>query len=73
MSFIFSEEVDEKVLSEAVMNSNSSILSCEVLDVFKGKQIPKDMKSVTFRLEALDRAQIKSVERLLNGLGGRIR
>jgi prephenate dehydrogenase len=72
-SFVFPEEVDENVLPEVIIRATSSLISCEVTDVFRGKQIPKGMKSITFRVELLNSEEILFVESLLSALGGKLR
>jgi len=42
----------------------------EVVDVFKGEQIPAGRKSITFRVEFLEHEEGDEIERLLKGLGG---
>jgi prephenate dehydrogenase len=72
-SFIFPEDVDETALAQVIKDAKTSITSCEVVDVFRGKQISKGKKSITLRVEVLNPDLINFVESLLTGLGGKIR
>lgn len=72
-SFVFPEGVDESVLSGVIKRATSSLVSCEVTDVFRGKQIPKGKKSITFHVEVLNSEEILFVESLLSALGGKLR
>ncbi len=69
-SFIFPEEVDETVLQEVVKDTSEGVIGVEVVDVFKGEQIPAGRKSITFRVEFLEHEEGDEIERLLKGLGG---
>jgi prephenate dehydrogenase len=72
-SLIFPEEVDETTLAQVIRDANISITSCDVVDVFRGKQISPGKKSITFRVEVLNPDLITFVESLLSRLGGKIR
>ncbi|HDH28328.1 MAG TPA: prephenate dehydrogenase [Euryarchaeota archaeon] len=72
-SFIFPEAVDETLLAEIIGNSLSTIVSSEVVDVFRGDQIPSGSKSITLRFETLNPGDDVFIERLLSGLGGKMR
>jgi ferredoxin-fold anticodon binding domain-containing protein len=72
-SFVFSEEVDEALLAGVVENSQSTIVSSEVVDVFRGDQIPPGSKSITMRFETLNPEDGILIEQLLQGLGGKMR
>jgi prephenate dehydrogenase len=72
-SFVFPEAVDETILAQAIKNSSNAVTSCEVVDVFKGKQIPHGKKSITLRVEIVEPEVAGFVEKLLTGLGGKMR
>ncbi len=72
-SYIFPDKVEEQVIIEVVRNSNKLITGCQVIDLFKGEQIPRGKKSITLRVWALEKKAFKGVESLLMGLGGSIR
>jgi prephenate dehydrogenase len=72
-SFVFSEDMDESLLAKVVENSQSTIVSSEVVDVFRGDQIPPGSKSITLRFETLNPEDVVHIEKLLQGLGGKMR
>ncbi|MFQ5800721.1 MAG: prephenate dehydrogenase [Candidatus Hydrothermarchaeales archaeon] len=72
-SFVFPEEVDEDRLAQVIKGSSDAIISCEVIDVFKGKQIPQNKKSITFRVESVGFDELDFAERILSELGGKMR
>ncbi|GBE18758.1 hypothetical protein BMS3Abin16_01364 [archaeon BMS3Abin16] len=65
--------MDETLLAEIIGNSLSTIVSSEVVDVFRGDQIPSGSKSITLRFETLNPGDDVFIERLLSGLGGKMR
>lgn len=46
---------------------------CRVLDVYRGENLPARMKSITIRVEGVVGMDFAEAERLLRGIGGRIR
>lgn len=72
-SYVFPEKVDESVLVKIIIDSDTAITTCDVIDVFRGKQIPEGKKSITLRVEVIGAAGFKKVEKLLTGLGGELR
>jgi prephenate dehydrogenase len=71
-SVVLDENASEEVIREVIMASDERIASVSLLDVYKGKQIPKGKKSITLRVEAVD-FDFKKIEKLLMGLGGVLR
>jgi len=51
---------------------DDNVISCSVIDVYKGKQIPRDKKSITLRVETIGPGFEKTIE-LLSGIGGVLR
>jgi prephenate dehydrogenase len=74
-SVIFPKGVEEKFICSFVAALDSRISSCEVIDTYRGKQIPKGKKSVTLRVESTDftKDDFKLIENALTGLGGVLR
>jgi len=72
-SFVFPEDVDEALLAELVAGFRATIVSCEVVDVFRGDQIPSGFKSITLRFETLESGDADFIKRVLSGLGGKAR
>ena len=75
-SYVFDENLDEKILKELIYNSSRTILQTEVIDVFRGKKIPANKKSVTIRVNFLNediKTQEQNVKNILVGLCGKIR
>jgi len=73
-SAVFSEEVSENVLAQVVKNHDARIISCTVIDVFRGNKIEKGKKSITISVEAVEfEEDFNKIESLLKSLGGKIR
>ncbi len=73
-SFLFPEGVEEGTLAEVVLALDGRVVSCTVLDVYRGPQVPAGMKSITLRVEALGPEEdLGKLERVLVGLGGTLR
>ncbi len=70
-SFMFPVNTDEEIIRKCI-ESTGDIISCKIIDIYKGKQIPEGKKSITFRVEALD-FDFSTVETLLKGIGGVLR
>ena len=51
---------------------DDNVIMCSVIDVYKGKQIPKGKKSVTLRVESTG-ASFKKTKELIRGIGGVLR
>ncbi len=71
-SVIFPEAVSEEIVRRALAGLSDGIVSCSIVETYRGKQVPKGMKSVTLRIEAID-FDFKRAEELLTGLGGALR
>ncbi|RMF90113.1 MAG: prephenate dehydrogenase [Methanobacteriota archaeon] len=69
-SYVFPEEVDEKALARVAKDLDSAVVSCDVVDVFRGRQIPEGKKSVTLRAELMEPEKAGLIEELLQRLGG---
>jgi prephenate dehydrogenase len=74
-SVIYPEALEEEPLCRLVEVVDPRIVSCKVIDVYRGKQVPKGKKSITLRVEAINFSKdaFKKVEKVLLGLGGRLR
>ncbi len=72
-SYTFPEKVDESVLAKILTDSDPAVNSCEVIDVFRGRQIPEGKKSITLRVEVIGAGGFQKIEKLLKGLGGELR
>jgi prephenate dehydrogenase len=71
-SVILPEEANEETVRKVVEASEEGIVSCSVIDVYRGEQIPKGKKSITLRVEAIE-FDFHRVEALLQGIGGTLR
>jgi prephenate dehydrogenase len=71
-SVVLPEGADEKFIASLLLRSIRGVLTCEVIDIYRGKQIPQGMKSVTFRVVGVD-LDFAQVERFLRGIGGKLR
>jgi prephenate dehydrogenase len=74
-SVIFPETLNEASLSRLVKALDSRIISCRVIDTYRGEQVPRDKKSITLRVEAIDfsKEDFKKIENVLLGLEGKLR
>jgi prephenate dehydrogenase len=71
-SLLLSEDADEEVIKKVIEAFDESVVSCSVIDVYRGKQIPKGKKSVTLRIETTGDSFEKTKE-LITGIGGVLR
>ncbi len=71
-SVVLPESADERLIAGLLKKFVRGVLSCEVIDIYRGEQIPEQMKSVTFRVVGVD-IEFEQVERFLRGIGGRLR
>ncbi len=60
------------MLRRVIEAFDDSIISCSVLDVYEGKQIPKGKKSITFRVGSIGHSFERTIE-LISGIGGVLR
>lgn len=72
ISVILPESADPEMVAEVVL-SFKDVVTSQVLDVYRGNQIGKGMKSITLRYEVIDQHARGKVEALLTGFGGIIR
>jgi prephenate dehydrogenase len=72
VSVIF-PEISEPNLIAKTIAALEDVVECQVVDVYKGKQIPLRMKSITLRYQILNPKGRLKVENLLVGFGGQIR
>ncbi len=72
VSVVLPESSQPEVISQTI-KSIEGVVKSEVKDVYKGKQIPKGFKSVTFNYKTIHSGSKKLVEDLLIGFGGLIR
>ncbi len=71
-SFLMSKDASEEVIKGMVEAFDDNVISCSVIDVYKGRQIPRDKKSITLRVETIGDSFEKTIE-LLSGIGGVLR
>ncbi len=74
-SVMYPETLEEEPLCRLVKVVDQRIVSCRVIDVYRGKQVPEGKKSITLRVEAINfrKDVFKKVEKILVGLGGVLR
>lgn len=71
-SILLPENADEEIIKKIVEKCDERIVSCSVVDTYKGKQVPQGKKSITFKVEAFD-FDFEKVEKILEGIGGTLR
>jgi len=74
-SVVLPKHADADILKMVVENSDTRIVSSEVVDIFEGKQIPTNKKSITLRVKAVDfkNKDFDLISDLLEGIGGVLR
>lgn len=72
ISVILDEKARENIIRKVVLDSSENIISCEILDVYQGRQILPGKKSITLRIEGID-VVYGMIKDLLLGIGGTIR
>lgn len=72
ISVILPDSSEPEVISHTIKSLND-VVGVEIKDVYKGKQIPKGFKSLTFHYQVINPNSRKKVEDLLVGFGGKIR
>jgi prephenate dehydrogenase len=74
-SVVYPEGFKEELLCKLIEASDPRIISCSVIDTYRGRQVPRGKKSITLRIEAIDfeKDDFRGVEKILLGLGGKIR
>jgi|Deesub1362A_J573_1020465.scaffolds.fasta_scaffold00023_86 prephenate dehydrogenase len=71
-SIMFDEKVNEEIILKVVKSFDKRIVDCSLLDIYRGKQIPKGKKSITIRVEGYE-LDFKKIEELFRGIGGILR
>jgi prephenate dehydrogenase len=71
-SLHISEEANEDVIKRVIEAFDENVISCSVIDVYRGKQIPEGKKSITLRVETTGDSFEKTKE-LISGIGGVLR
>jgi len=75
-SIILDKDVDEEFLSKLLEDFDEMILGVEIKDVYSGKQIEKDKKSVCFGIEIIN-SDVKNTNNIIGkffrDMGGRLR
>ncbi|GCC10683.1 T-protein [archaeon] len=71
-SIIFSETTDEETICRVLKKMFEGLAECMIIDIYRGKNLPEGMKSITLRLEGVN-TNFKDIEEFLKGLGGKIR
>jgi prephenate dehydrogenase len=72
VSVIFPKISDPDLIARTI-EALGDVLECQVVDVYKGKQIPVSMKSITLHYQVINPEGRLKVENLLVGFGGQIR
>ena len=71
-SLLTSMDADEEVIKRMVEAFDDDVISCSVIDVYRGKQIPKDKKSITLRVETTG-PDFEKTKELISGIGAVLR
>lgn len=71
-SFLISIDADEKIIERLGVAFDSNVTMCSVIDVYRGRQIPEDKKSITLRVETIG-ADFEKIVKLIQGIGGILR
>jgi len=72
VSVIFPEISDPDLIARTI-EALEDVVECQIVDVYMGKQIPVNMKSITLRYQLINPDGRLNVENLLVGFGGQIR
>jgi prephenate dehydrogenase len=72
VSVIFPEISKPNLIAKTIADLED-VVECQVVDVYKGTQIPLKMKSITLRYQIIKNDGRLKVENLLVGFGGQIR
>lgn len=74
-SILLPEHANGNILTMVIKNSDKRIVSCDVVDIFEGKQIPEGKKSITLRVKAVnfESKDFDHVSEILKGIGGVLR
>ncbi|MDI6654263.1 MAG: prephenate dehydrogenase, partial [Candidatus Hydrothermarchaeota archaeon] len=71
-SVLLPENADEEIIKKIIEACDGRVISCSIIDTYKGKQVPQGRKSITFRVEAFD-LDFENVKKILKGIGGTLR
>ena len=71
-SVLLPENADEEIIKKIIEACDGRVVSCSIIDTYKGKQVPQGRKSITFRVEAFD-FDFENVKKILEGIGGTLR
>lgn len=75
-SYVFDKSVNEKFICELLKNHDENIISVKIKDIYSGKPIPEDKKSICFGAEMVNE-NIKGTEEIVNkflaSVGGKLR
>lgn len=71
-SALLPENADEEIIKKIIETCDERIISCSIIDTYKGKQVPQGRKSITVRVEASD-FDFEKVKKILEGIGGTLR
>jgi prephenate dehydrogenase len=71
-SLLLSEDADEDVIKKLIEAFDGDVISCLIVDVYRGKQIPEGKKSITLRVETTG-DDFKKTNELIKGIGGVLR
>ncbi len=71
-SALLPENADEEIIKKIIETCDERIISCSIIDTYKGKQVPQGRKSITLRVEASD-FDFEKVKKILEGIGGTLR
>ena len=72
ISGIFPFGCDPRVIADTISTLNG-VVNAEILDIYKGSQIPPGNISITFRFSFIEDDAIFNVDKLLKGFGSKIR
>lgn len=71
-SALLPENADEEIIKKIIETCDERIISCSIIDTYKGKQVPQGRKSITIRVEASD-FDFEKVKKIIEGIGGTLR
>lgn len=71
-SFLISEDADKEVIKRMVEAFDDNVISCSVIDVYRGKQIPRGKTSITLRVETIGHS-FEKIKELISVIGGALR
>ncbi len=71
-SVLLPENAGEDIIKKIVETCDERIVSCSIIDTYKGKQVPEGKKSITIRVEAFD-FDFNNIKKILEGIGGTLR